>query len=180
MSGSAVRVWGRAIFLIPLIFALAIAAVSLAPSVMPALQPAGDRSHPPATVPEGRSSLPASAELTLPVALPTAVGGYAVITVRITTDPPAPGVVDESRAYLTSLLQSLVRTLPADWSPDEGGIAILRRAIEDAVPASIAAKLPQGTRVTASADVTVTGTPGAPPGPQTPAPAQTPPVPPSP
>jgi hypothetical protein len=175
MGARAVGVWARAIFLIPVIFALAIAAVSLAAAVLPARQPAGDRSHPAGTVFEDRP-----AQLTLPVALPAAGGGLAVITVRITTVPPAPEAVDESRPYLTALLQSLVRTLPDDWSPDEGGIAVLKRAIEEVVSASISAKLPVGTRVTASAEVTLTGTPPAPAGPQTPAPAQTPAVPPSP
>lgn len=179
MGESAVRVWARAIFLIPVIFVLAIAAVSLAAAVLPAPQQGGDRSHLPGNVSADRSSL-LPVQLTMPVALPPAVGGLAVISVRIITEPPAPEAVDESRPYLTALLQSLVRTLPEDWSPDKDGIAVLRRAIEDAVSASISAKLPVGTRVTASADVTLTGMGPAPASPQTPAPAPTPASPPSP
>jgi hypothetical protein len=180
MSRSTVRAWLRTILLVPVVFALAIAAVSLAAGVIPARQPAGDRSHPPGPVAEDQLSPPSSARFLLPVVLPAAGGEAALIAIRITTDPPAPEVLDASREYLTTLVQTLVRTLPANWSPDESGVAILKRAIEEAVPASLAAKLPAGTRVTVSADVTVTGAPGAPPGSQTPAVPQAPASPPSP
>jgi len=103
-----------------------------------------------------------------------------VITVRITTDPPSPAALDASREYVTTLLQTLVRTLPAGWSPDAAGLATLKQAIEEAVPEVIAAKLPGGTRVTASADVTVTPeAPDAPGSPGTPAAPGTQTVPPS-
>lgn len=173
MSLRTVRVWLWATLLVPAVFALAIAAVSLAAGIIPSRRPASDQSHPlgPETV----------ARLTLPVSLPETVGGFAIITVRITTDPPAPEVLDASRGYLTALLQYLVRTLPAGWNPDEAGIAILKRAIEEAVPVAIAAKLPEGTRVAASADVTIaTDAPGTPESTPPPAAPHTPATPPSP
>jgi hypothetical protein len=166
MSLRTVRAWLWAILLVPAVFALAIAAVSLAAGIIPSRQPASDAAGAlPAQPPE-------SARLTVPVSLPAAVGGVAIITVRITTDPPAPEVLDGSREYLTALLQFLVRTLPAGWNPDEAGVATLKRAIEEAVPVAIAAKLPEGTRVAASADVTITtdapGTPDSAPPPAAP------------
>ncbi len=173
MSLRTVRAWFRAILLVPVVFALAIAAVTLAAGVIPARQPAGGPPHP-AVPADDQLALPASIRLALSVALPAAAGGVALITVRVTTDPPAPEVLDASRTYLTALMQTLVRTLPANWSPNEAGVAILKRAIEEAVPASMAAKLPAGTRVTAVADVTVEGAPAAPPGAQTPAAPQPP------
>lgn len=173
MSLRTVRAWLWAILLVPAVFALAIAAVSLAAGIIPSPQPASDQSHPlGAAAGALPSQPPESARLTLPVSLPAAVGGVAIITVRITTDPPAPEVLDASREYLTALLQFLVRTLPAGWNPDEAGVATLKRAIEEAVPVAMAAKLPEGTRVAASADVTVTtdapGTPESTPPPAAP------------
>ncbi len=157
MSLGTVRAWLWAVLLVPAVFALAIAAVSLAAGVIPSRPPAGDQSHPLGTTTTAVPALPPeSARLTLPVPLPAAVGGVAVITVVITTDPPAPEVLDASREYLTALLEYLVHTLPAGWNPDVAGVMTLKRAIEEAVPVAMAAKLPEGTRVVASADVTVT------------------------
>lgn len=157
MDVHALRAWVRATVLVSAVFALAIAAVSLA-AVILAAPPTGGRSHPLGTVATAGqpTDLPASAQITLPIALRASPGSFVVITVRITADPPAPAVLDASREYVTALLHTLVRTLPAGWSPDAAGRATLKQAIEEGVPEAIAAKLPGGTRVTVSAEVTVT------------------------
>ncbi|HEX4835499.1 MAG TPA: hypothetical protein VFW01_04100 [bacterium] len=182
MSVHALRAWVRAVVLVPAVFALVIAAVSLAAAIL-AGSPAGGRSHPLGTVTADQPTpSPASAQLTLPVALRTFPGSFVVITIRITTDPPAPAALDASREYVTTLLHTLVRKLPAGWRPDAAGLATLKQAIEEAVPEVIAAKLPGGTHVTASAEVTTVTpeTPDAQGSPEAPAAPGTQTVPPSP
>lgn len=181
MDVHALRTWVRAGVLVSAVFALVIAAVSLAAGIL-AGPPAGSRSHPVGTVTADQPTpSPASARLILPIALRGSPGSFVVITVQITTDPPAPAALDASREYVTTLLHTLVRTLPVGWSPDAAGRATLKQAIEEAVPEAIAAKLPGGTRVTASVDVTVTPeAPDAQGSPEAPAPQGTQTVPPSP
>ena len=182
MSVHALRAWVRAVVLVPAVFALVIAAVSLAAAIL-AGSPAGGRSHPLGTVTADQPTpSPASAQLTLPVALRTFPGSFVVITIRITTDPPAPAALDASREYVTTVLHTLVRKLPAGWRPDAAGLATLKQAIEEAVPEVIAAKLPGGTHVTASAEVTTVTpeTPDAQGSPEAPAAPGTQTVPPSP
>ncbi len=87
--------------------------------------------------------------LVVPVTLPRpANAGPVGAAVRVAMTPPVPGAsLDASRQYLTRLMRSLVGSLPAGWAPDPNGVALLRRAVQDAVPPSVGPLLPAGTRV---------------------------------
>jgi len=158
MLAAAIRAWLRAALLVPVVFALAIAAVIIAKSSVPMAQPAAG--HPPRSgvAPEDQRLSPKEPTgLTIPLTVPGGSGGEPVIlTVRITTTPPAaPDMLEPARGYLTGLLESLVTSLPAGWSPNDAGLATLRRALVEAVPVALAPSLPQGTHVTVSAEVAV-------------------------
>jgi hypothetical protein len=145
MSGA----WLRALLLVPAVFVLAIAAVGLAITT-------ASRALPPAEEPAGQTApQAASPELVLPVTIPPSAGNGPVdVTARITTDPPvSASILEGSRTYLTALLRSLVDTLPPGWTPTPDNLDILRLAIEDAVPVSLAPSLPEGTQV--AVDVTI-------------------------
>ena len=141
--------WLRALLLVPAVFVLAIAAVGLAITT-------ASHGIPPTEEPVSRTAPPAaSPELVLPVTIPPSADSGAVdVTVRITTDPPvSAATLEGSRTYLTALLRTLVDTLPSGWTPNPDNLDILRLAIEDAVPVSLAPALPEGTQV--AVDVTI-------------------------
>lgn len=142
------RAWLRAVLLVPTVFALAIAAAVLAVGTILSERSSVEMHPPSGLPPDQRSTHPGV--LTIPVELPPTTGkGPLDLTVRITTTPPASqDTLEASRGYLTDLLRSLVKSLPPDWTSDDNGLATLRRAIEEAVPASLAPSLPEGTQVT--------------------------------
>ncbi len=159
----AMRAWVLSVVLVPMVFALAIAAVFIPRSAGPAGRSPGGASpltqpaqpQPVVTQPSPPTP-PAASELTISLtALPTG-GPPVALTVRIAIVPPVQqDTLDAARGYLGSLLESLVRSLPHGWTPDEAGLAALRRAIEEAIPVALAPSLPAGTRVTVAADVAV-------------------------
>lgn len=146
----AMRAWLLSAVLVPTVFALAIAAVFIPRSAGPAGRPAQPVvPQPPPPAP------PAASDLTISLT-PQAGGQPVALTVRITIVPPVQqDTLDAIRGYLGGLLESLVRSLPHGWTPDEAGLAALKRAIEEAIPVALAPSLPAGTRVTVAADVAV-------------------------
>lgn len=161
MTHRALRAWLQAAVLLPAVLALAIAAAVLAARTTPPSRPAGG--SPPAGG-AGQATRPGEpGVLVIPLSVPAEAGGSPVaLLVRITTAPPVPeAALQASRDYLADLLQSLVRSQPPGWAPDASGIAVLRHAIEEAVPVALLPALPRGTQVAVSADV-AGGPPGAP------------------
>ncbi len=165
MTQRALRAWLQAAVLLPAVLALAVAAVVLAARTTPPSRPAGGVPPPPADgAAAGQATRPGEpGVLVIPLSVPAEGGGSPVaLVVRITTAPPVPeAALQASRGYLVDLLRSLVRSQPPGWAPDASGIAVLRHAIEEAVPVALLPALPRGTQVAVSADV-AGGPPGAP------------------
>ncbi len=153
MKNTPVRAWLRAVLLVPTVFTLAIAAAGLTVGTLLPKRSSVEMHLPSGRPPDARSTHPGV--LIIPVELPpTAGSGPLDLTVRIATTPPAPDeTLEASRGYLTGLLRSLVESLPRGWTPDAEGLATLQRAIEEAVPVSLAPSLPEGTRVTVEISV---------------------------
>jgi hypothetical protein len=156
----------RAAVLAPTVFVLAIAAAFLGATAVPWSLVSGDRAPgPPALQPALQGIPPGEPDLSITVTVPAAgEGAPLALLVRITTAPPVPRAVLQARTgYLTDLLQSLVRQLPAEWRPDPPGMATLQRAIADTVADSIGPSLPPGTRLTIAIGPAGSPPPPAPP-----------------
>jgi hypothetical protein len=141
----------RAAVLAPTVFVLAIAAAFLAAIAVPWSHVSGDRApRPAAQQPAVQGMPPAEPDLSIPVTIPAAGGGQPLtLLVRVSTAPAVPRAVLQARSgYLSNLLRSLVRQLPADWRPDQRGMETLQRAIADTVSDTIGPSLPPGTRLT--------------------------------
>ena len=162
---AAIRAWLLAGVLVPSVLVLATAAAILGPMVTPSRHTAaGAPSSPASAAPAPHLSPQLSSNLVIDSTISPAGGPPLTVTVSIMTDPPVPqDVLEGTRGYLTHLVESMVESPPKGWTPDSKGRAVLKRAIEEAVPASLAPSLPDGTRVKVSAEVT--------PSPAVPAPA---------
>jgi len=157
----------RALVLVPLVFALAIAAVALAVATVPRERAAAGMHPLFGHATPDQSARPAP--LIVPLTIQINGGGQVSFTVRVTATPPGSGkALDASRGYVSDILRSMVTELPSDWVPNPQGLAVLRRAIENAVPVALTTILPAGTRVTVEVSAPVL--PSSPPRPTSPSP----------
>ncbi|GEM_PF-5114240 len=131
--------------------ALALAAATL--GFTAARESADDAARPPG--PPGGYAAEARGTLVLPVAIagPTE-STAALLLVRITTDPAVPAdTLQALRGYVRQLLASLVQSAPDGAASYPEKIAMVRRAIEEAVPLSIAPLLPRDVRTTVGTSI---------------------------